>query len=274
MNFTLTTLGTASARPIVDKYQSAHVFNLHGRLFLIDCGEGTQVQLKRHRISKAKIDNILISHLHGDHVFGIFGMLSTMALDGRTAPLYIYAPRDFGSILHFFLAHFGEGVKYEIHHVPLTMKTMEQIAEFRNCTVSAFPLNHRIDCFGFRIDEKLRANIPADAEGKVPQPRSAAYCCDTAQFPELREWVRGVDLLLHEATFADEHVELAARMYHSTARQAAELAASAGVGRLILGHFSSRYPDLTILQDEARTVFPETFLASEGMNFDIPVLRK
>ena len=116
MNFYLTTLGTASARPIVDKCQSAHVVNLHGRLFLIDCGEGTQVQMKRFRISKGHLDNILISHLHGDHIFGIFGMLSTMALDGRTAPLYIYAPRDFGSILHFFLSHFGEGIKYEIHH--------------------------------------------------------------------------------------------------------------------------------------------------------------
>lgn len=258
MNFTLTTLGTASARPIVDKYQSAHVFNLHGRLFLVDCCEGTQVQLKRFGISKAKLSNILISHLHGDHIFGIFGLLSTMALDGRTAPLYIYAPRDFGSILNFFMGHFGEGVKYEIHHIPLTMKTIETVAEFRNCRVSAFPLQHRIDCFGFRIDY----------EGRMEQ-LSAAYCSDTAPFPEEAEWVKGCDLLFHEATFAEEHIDLARRMFHSTARQAAEVAAAAEVKKLVLGHFSSRYPDMGLLLAEAREVFPEAELAEEGKIFEI-----
>ena len=134
---------------MVDQHQSAHVFNVHGRLFLVDCGENVQVQLKRYGISKARIDNILISHLHGDHLFGIFGLLSTMALDGRIAPLYIYAPRDFGPVLRFFMAHFGEGVKYEIRHEPLTMKEPQRIIEFRNCEVTAFPLQHRIDCFGY-----------------------------------------------------------------------------------------------------------------------------
>lgn len=264
MNFTLTTLGTASARPTVDKYQSAHVFNLHGRLFLVDCGEGTQVQLKRYGISKAKISNILISHLHGDHIFGIFGMLSTMALDGRTAPLYIYAPRDFGSILNFFLGHFGEGVKYEIHHIPLTMKTMEKIADFRHCSVSAFPLNHRIDCYGFRIDW---SSVRKDTGETVT--RSAAYCSDTAPFPEEAEWVKGCNLIYHEATFADEHEDLAERMYHSTARQAAVVAAKAGAGKLVLGHFSSRYNDLGVILAQAQEVFPATSLAEEGKIFEI-----
>lgn len=258
MNFTLTTLGTASARPIVDKYQSAHVFNLHGRLFLVDCCEGTQVQLKRCGVSRAKLSNILISHLHGDHVFGIFGLLSTMALDGRTAPLYIYAPRDFSSILNFFLSHFGEGVKYEIHHIPLTMKTIETIAEFRNCRVSAFPLQHRIDCFGFRIDYESRM-----------EHLSAAYCSDTAPFPEETEWVGGCDLLFHEATFSDEHTDLARKLFHSTARQAAGVAAEAGVGKLVLGHFSSRYADTGLLLAEAREVFPAAELAEEGKVFEI-----
>ena len=259
MNFTLTTLGTASARPVVDQHQSAHVFNVHGRLFLVDCGEDAQMLLKRYGISKAKISNVLISHLHGDHVFGIFGFLSTMALEGRTAPLYIYAPRDFGSILNFFMAHFGEGIKFEIHHIPLTMKSIETIAEFRNCRVLAFPLKHRIDCFGFKIEYWSRT-----------QRQSAAYCFDTAPFPQLTEWLQGTDLLFHEATFADEHQDLAAKMYHSTARQAASLAASIGAGKLVLGHFSARYKDLSILLDQAMEEFPETSLAKEGMTFDVP----
>jgi len=226
---------------------------------MVDCGENAQMQLKRYGISKAKISNILISHLHGDHVFGIFGMLSTMALDGRTAPLYIYAPRDFGSVLKFFLAHFGEGIKYEITHIPLTMKSIEQIVEFKGCRVYAFPLNHRIDCYGFKI-----------VYDKRDTSQVASYCFDTAPRAELSEWLEGTDLLFHEATFADEHADLAAKMFHSTARQAAQLALSCGAQKLVIGHFSTRYTDLNILLDQAREVFPETYLAQEGMTFDVP----
>ena len=270
MNFYLTTLGTASARPIVDKCQSAHVVNLHGRLFLIDCGEGAQVQMKRFRISKGHLDNILISHLHGDHIFGIFGMLSTMALDGRTAPLYIYAPRDFGSILRFFLSHFGEGIKYEIHHIPLTMKEPLEIASFRHCRVEAFPLHHHIDCFGFKIiyEKTPRPTLPAEVQ-KLPAVQSFAYCSDTMTFPLESQWLKGVDLIYHEATFADEHVDLAHKMFHSTAREAARVAADAGASKLVIGHFSSRYDNLNLLLDQAREVFPSTELAREGKSFEI-----
>ena len=229
---------------------------MHGRLFLVDCGEGTQVQLKRYGISSARLDNILISHLHGDHLFGIFGLLSTMALDGRTAPLYIYAPRDFGSVLRFFMAHFGEGIKYEITHIPLTGKEPERIIELRNCEVWAFPLQHRIDCYGFRI-VWLKNGL------------SAAYCSDTMVFPEEAEWLQGTDLIYHEATFADEHADLAHKMYHSTAREAATVAAKAGAKRLVIGHFSSRYRDLGVLLGQAREVFPETYLAEEGKVFEV-----
>jgi len=241
---------------MVDQHQSAHVFNLHGRLFLVDCGENAQVQLKRYKISKARLDNILISHLHGDHIFGIFGMLSTMALDGRTAPLYIYAPRDFGSVLHFFLGHFGEGVKYEIHHIPLGVKEPERIIALRNCEVWAFPLQHRIDCFGYQIRYLKTGQM-------------AAYCSDTAVFPEEAEWLKGTDLIYHEATFADEHVDLAHKMFHSTAREAATVAAAAGAKKLVLGHFSSRYQDLNVLLQQAREVFPESYLAEEGKMFEV-----
>ena len=241
---------------MVDQHQSAHVFNVHGRVFLVDCGENVQVQLKRYGISKARIDNILISHLHGDHLFGIFGLLSTMALDGRIAPLYIYAPRDFGPVLRFFMAHFGEGVKYEIRHELLTMKEPQRIIEFRNCEVTAFPLQHRIDCFGFRICY-------------LKSGQSAAYCSDTAVFPEEAEWLSGTDLIYHEATFADEHVDLAHKMFHSTAREAAQVAAAAGAKKLVIGHFSSRYTDLGVLLSQAREVFPESYLAEEGKLFEV-----
>lgn len=265
MNFTLTTLGTASARPIVGNHHSAHVVNLHGRLFLIDCGEGTQVQLARFKISTGHLDNILISHLHGDHIFGIFGLLSTMGLNGRTAPLYIYAPRDFGSVLHFFLGHFGEGIKYEIHHISLNMKEPEKLVDFRNCQLWAFPLKHRIECYGFKIvyDRKPRH------ENEVPIHRSFAYCSDTMRFPEETEWVKGVDLLFHEATFDDDTAHLAEKMYHSTARSAAEVASQAGVGKMVIGHFSSRCKNTGALLAQAREVFPETYLAEEGKIFEI-----
>lgn len=265
MNFTITTLGTASARPKVDQHQSAHVVNLHGRLFLIDCGEGIQVQLARFGISKAHLDNILITHLHGDHIFGIFGLLSTMALDGRTSPLYIYAPRDFSSLLNFFLSHFGEGVKYEIHHIALNAKEPEMVAHFRNCEVWTFPLRHKIDCFGYKIVYNKRIRKETD----MPVCRSVAYVSDTAVFPQEAEWLQGVDTIYHEATFADEHIELAHKMFHSTAREAAQVAAQSGASKLILGHFSSRYKDLGLLLAQAREVFPETYMAEEGKVFDV-----
>ncbi len=265
MNFSLTTLGTASAKPIVNQHQSAHVVNMHGRLFLIDCGEGAQVQLARYKISKGRIDNILISHLHGDHLFGIFGLLSTMAMEGRIAPLYIYAPRDFSSILKFFLGHFGEGVKFEINHIPLKSGEPEQIIHLHNCYVWAFPLNHRIDCYGFKI---AYHRMPRH-EGEVEVYKSIVYCSDTAPFEREAEWIKGADLLFHDSTYADDNVVLAEKMYHSTSRQAASVAASAGVGKLVLGHFSSRYKDFGLLLAQAREVFPETYLAEEGKTFEI-----
>lgn len=269
MEFSLTTLGTASAKPVVGKYPSAHVFNVRGRLFLVDCGEGAQRQLARNRISLLKIDNILISHLHGDHVFGIFGILSSMSLYGRTADLHVYAPRDFASIVNFLKGHFGEGIKYNIVHHVLSCKEPELIAEHRTVDVYAFPLKHGIETFGFIFREKW----PTDIHTGEPQRRgrSAAYCSDTAVFPEEAQWLKGMDLIYHEATYGNEMAHLAAARFHSTAAQAANVAREAGAGMLVLGHFSSRYKDLTPLLDEARAIFPATFLAEESKKFEIPV---
>ncbi|MBO6067755.1 MAG: ribonuclease Z [Bacteroidales bacterium] len=305
MEFSLTTLGTASAVPVNNRFSSAQVMNVRGRLFLIDCAEGTQILLARHGISHAKIENILISHLHGDHVFGIMPLLSTMALKGRTAPLYIYAPEAFCHTLKFFRTYFADGVKFDINFIPLKATAPQEIIATRSCKVYAFPLNHKVETYGFLFREEEPAlnvhkeYIEQDAltlqeigtlkagndvvreDGSVLEaakyaykpyaPRSAAYCSDTAPFPEMAEWVRGVDLLYHEATFGNDMQDLSSEYFHSTAEDAARTAVAAGARKLVIGHFSSRYPDINVLLEEARQVFPETYLAEEGMIFDVPV---
>ena len=305
MNFTLRVLGTASAKPVPDRHQSAQVLSVHGRFFLIDCGEAVQRQLLRYRVPMMKIDSIFLSHIHGDHLFGLFPLLSTMGLQARTAPLNIYAPANFGPVLKFFLSYFGEGLAFEIRHVPLQMKEPEVIYHTKSVEISAFPLDHKIDTYGFLFREKeppfnvRKECIPeyglslteigtlkrgedvvredgtvipvSEAAYKPYVPRSYAYCSDTASFPELSQWVKGVTLLYHEATYPEEFAEQARQRHHSTAAQAARCALAAGAGRLLLGHFSSRIKDLSPLLAEARAIFPDTVLLSDGDLFDLPL---
>lgn len=312
MNFTLNILGTASALPTVNRYPSAQVLDVRGRLFLIDCGEGVQIQLRRAGISLLKIDIICISHIHGDHLFGIFGLLSTMGMLGRTSDLHIYAPGNFAPVLNFFLDRFGEGLKFRIVHHILKMDAPETVFEAKSVELLAFPLNHRIETYGFMIREKEPLlNIRKEAIEKYALsigeiaalkqgrdvvktlalksyedpsevtieasevtyrpyvPRKYAYCSDTAPFAELASWVEGADLLYHEATFPAEMAEMAAATFHSTTLQAARLAADAGVRRLIVGHFSSRYPDVSPFLTEIKTIFADAELAREGMTVEI-----
>ena len=318
MNFTLHVLGTASALPTTERYPSAQVLDVRGRLFMLDCGEGAQMQIRRAGLSFLKIEHICISHIHGDHVFGLFGLLSTMSMLGRTSCLDIYAPVSFGPVLDFFVSHFGEGLRFEIRHVALRMERPEIVYENKTLEMLAFPLNHRIETFGFIIREKMPphnvhkhaiekygltvAEIGALKRGEdvvrpagmqtVPciendfrpcsgsseplvisnaeaayipyQPRSYAYCSDTAPFPELAEWIKGVTLLYHEATFPADMAEMAAKTFHSTTIQAAETARNAGVSRLVVGHYSSRFPSVDFFLDELRSVFPESYLTHEG----------
>ncbi|MBQ0149136.1 MAG: ribonuclease Z [Bacteroidales bacterium] len=307
MNFTLRVLGTASAKPVPDRFQSAQVLSVHGRLFLIDCGEAVQRQLVRYHIPMMKIDSLFISHIHGDHVFGIFPLLSTMGMLARTAPLNIYAPPAFGPILRFFLSYYGEGVKFEIRHIPLGMKEPEVIYHTKSVEISAFPLNHKIETFGFifrekepqynvrkfciekyglslteigtlkrgedviRVDEIITA---AEAAYKPYEPRSYAYCSDTAAFPELSSWVKGVSMLYHEATYTRDLEDQASLRYHSTSVQAARCALEAGVGRLILGHYSARVKKPDQIEAEARAIFPDTTAANDGDIFDLPLLKR
>ena len=327
MNFTLNVLGTASALPTTERYPSAQVLDVRGRLFMIDCGEGAQIQMRKAGISFLKVEHICLSHIHGDHLFGIFGLLSTMGMLGRSSVLNIYGPAEFGRILDFFMENFGEGVKFDINFVPLEMSSPEVIYQNRTVELLAFPLNHRVSTFGFMIREKVPSyNVRKDAIARyglsvaeigtlkrgedvvrpagrltepcpendyrpqsgsdepliIPfseaaympfQPRSYAYCSDTAPFLELAEWVNGVNLLYHESTFPSSMEEMAEKTFHSTTLQAAQTALQAGVERLIVGHYSSRFPSVDFYLDELKTVFPATSLAHDGDVFEIPLVK-
>ena len=302
MNFTVKILGTASALPTTHRYPSAQVVDVRGRLFMIDCGEGAQIQLRKAKVSFLNIEHICLSHIHGDHIFGIFGLLSTMGLLARKAPLNIFAPAGFAPILEFFKSQFGEGLLFDIHFIPLEMKEPEVVYENRKTELLAFPLNHRVDTYGFIIREKMpQRNVRKEAisqydlsltdigtlkrgedivrasDSGEPQvikneevtyyrymPRSYAYCSDTAPFAELADWVRGVDLLYHEATFPEDMEEMAKKTFHSTTIQAASVAKAAEVKRLIVGHYSSRFPSVDFYLDQIKTVFAEAMLANDG----------
>ncbi len=265
MIFTVTTMGTASAMPISDRNPSAQMLNANGRLFLIDCGEGTQQQMRRSHFSFVRIEAIFISHIHGDHLFGLFGLLNSMAMYGRTAPLDIYGPQALGSVLNFYHSFFGTDDPYEVRFHALSCKDPELIHTSKCLTVSAFPLNHKIECYGFRFDETV---TPRHAEANPAyRAKSYAYCSDTAPFPELASWVKGVDVLYHEATYPREMADKAEHRFHSTSEQAARCALEAGAGKLIIGHYSSRITDFDALLEECRSVFPETVAANDGDSF-------
>ena len=289
--------------PVRGRNQSAQALQVHGRLFLLDCGEGTQYALVRDRIPMMKLDSLFLTHIHGDHVFGIFGLLSTLGMKGRQMPLNIFAPVNFGPILKFFLSYYGDGIGFEIRYTPLKMKEPETILETKSLRVQAFPLNYGIETFGFRFEEKeppfnvhkdaierygltlteigtlkrgedvLRADgsvIPAaEAAYKPFVPRSYAYCSDTAPFPEEAEWLKGTTVLYHETTYLEELADQGAQRHHSTTLQAARLAKEAGAGKLLIGHYSSRNAEIKSYEAECRSLFPETYATSDGDTYDI-----
>ena len=299
----LTILGSSSALPTSERYPSAHVLNAHERLFLIDCGEGTQMQLRKNKIRFGKINHIFISHLHGDHVFGLYGLLSTFSLMGRENPVHLYAPENYQHILHSHLNDFDIHLSFEIDFIPLSGKDPVQILDDKYITVTSFPLEHRIPAFGFLFREKKSerniikeciaeyqiptVRIPAIKKGEdymtpdgviikneditLPpsEPLSYAYCSDTKYFKRLASFVKGVSLLYHEATFDKSKEDLAAVTGHSTTLDAARTALDANVRSLLIGHFSARYRDISFLVEEARTLFPQTFPAIDGKSFEV-----
>ena len=251
MNLTLQILGAASAMPISDMNPSAQALSVHGRLFLIDCGEGTQRQIRRQDLSFINVKAIFISHIHGDHIFGIFGLLSTMAMYRRTEDLDIFAPKSFAPILKFYLSYFSEGMAYEIKFHPIDCKEPQLVYELRGVEVYAFPLNHKIDCFGYRFGDWY------------------AYCSDTAPFPELAQWLKGVRTIYHEATYLREWADKAKAYYHSTTDDAARCARDAGAKRLLIGHYTSRIRDCERFASECREIFPNTVAVKDGDVFEI-----
>lgn len=289
--------------PVRGRNQSAQALQVHGRLFLLDCGEGTQYALVRDRVPMMKLDSLFLTHIHGDHVFGIFGLLSTLGMKGRQMPLNIFAPVNFGPILKFFLSYYGDGIGFEIRYTPLKMKEPETILETKSLRVQAFPLNHGIETFGFRFEEKeppfnvhkeaiakygltlteigtlkrgedvLRADgsvIPAaEAAYKPFVPRSYAYVTDTAPFPEEAGWLKGTTVIYHETTYLEELAEQGAQRHHSTTLQAARLAKEAGAAKLLIGHYSSRNAEIKSYEAECRSLFPETYATSDGDTYDI-----
>ncbi len=269
MNFTLKIMGSASAKPMSDRNPSAQVLAVHGRLFLIDCGEGTQQQLRRAHLSFMKIDAVFITHIHGDHLFGLFGLLSSMAMYGRTADLDIYGPQALGSVLNFYRSFFADDTDFKIVFHPVKCSEPQVVMETKHLKVSAFPLNHKIECYGWRFDELPSVKRPCAEDGTPVHPlKSFAYCSDTAPFPELASWVQGVTLLYHEATYTADMADKAVLHHHSTTEQAARCALDAGAGRLLVGHYSARITDFAAYLEECRRIFPATDAVNDGDTFE------
>ena len=307
MSFSLTVLGSSSALPTSKRFPSAHVLNVHEHFFLIDCGEGTQIQLRKYKIRMSRINHIFLTHMHGDHVFGLPGLFSTFNLLGRKTDLFVYGPAEIQKLIDFYLFHFAHDLLYRIQFVPVKTKKQEIVFENKHLGVETIPLKHRIPTVGYLFREKEKErNIKKDViekynisisnilqikkgedfvteEGKVIpnneltippyKSRSYAYCSDTQFHTRLAERIEGVDLLYHEATFLEKDKRLAKLTLHSTAIQAATIAKMAGVGKLIIGHFSSRYDDAEGFVAEARNIFKNTEAAEEGKQFEISLIR-
>lgn len=301
--FEIHILGCGSALPTTRHQVTSQVLNIREKLFMIDCGEGTQVQLRRSRLRFSRLNHIFISHLHGDHCFGLIGLISTYAMLERTAQLHIYAHADLQRLLAPQLDYFCKGMTFEVVFHPFNPSERTVIYEDRSVSVETIPLRHRLPTCGFLFREKPtsrhirrdmidfyqipvyminrikngedymlddgtcipcdRLTLPADP------PRSYAYCSDTAYLPRIVEQIQGVDLLFHEATFASSEAVRARQTFHSTAEQAAKIALDAQVKKLVIGHFSARYETETVLLEEASAVFPNTVLAAENMKIEL-----
>jgi len=305
VSFTVTILGSSGALPAYGRFPSSQYLQIQNRHFLIDCGEGTQMQLMRYQITYHKITTILISHLHGDHYLGLVGLLFSMHLLNRESDLHIYAPKGLDEIITLQLKHSHATLRYTLVFHALETEHARVIFEDEALTIETIPLVHKIPCCGFLFREKIKPH--RIDKGKLPEgillqhivilksgkdvkddrgnllysnkdftlpphhSHSYAYCSDTAYTEKITEQIRGADILYHEATFMEEEKDKAAETKHSTARQAGEQARVANVKKLVIGHFSARYRELQPLLDEARSIFPATQLAIEGETIDLDV---
>lgn len=301
--FEITILGCGSATPSPKHYTSSQVVEIRGKLFMVDCGEGTQIQLRRSRVAFARINHIFISHLHGDHCFGLLGMISSFGLLGRTAPLFVHAPQELEPMLRQEMDFYCRDLEFQVEFQGFDPSKTAVVYDDRSLTVTAFPLKHRVPCAGFLFREKATSDhldraaadfygvpqwdynrikeggdftaadgtvIPHDRLTKPADPgRSYAYCCDTAYNPSMIPVIKGADMIYHDCTYSGEDADRAKKHFHSTATDAARTALEAGAGKLMLGHFSARYTDENILLEEAKKTFPNTILAKENLTVSI-----
>jgi ribonuclease Z len=295
----VTILGNNSAIPAFDRHPTAQVVTLDDHLFLVDCGEGTQSQMNKYKIRRSRINHIFISHLHGDHYFGLIGLITSMGLLGRHQELNLYGPPRLIDIFNLQLEVADTQLPYKLNFHPITEEGI--LVDENRFEISCFRVFHRIDCWGFifrqvrpprRVNpEKARlSGVPASFFDRLkwgedyetqqgerisnasvteaaPAPKSYAYSADTIFNPEVAKKVSGVNMLYHESTYLKDLEERAANRFHCTTVQAASIAKSAGVGQLIIGHFSSKYDRLDEFEQEAREVFPQTKLAIEGVTY-------
>ncbi|SFH02437.1 ribonuclease Z [Pedobacter insulae] len=303
MTFEVTILGSSSATPVYNRNPTAQLLNCNEKFYLIDCGEGTQQQLIKFGLKASKIDFVLISHLHGDHYFGLIGLLSSMHLNGRIKPIHIFAPEALKEILDIQFKHSDTKLRYELIYHFINPKKSEIILENSDVVIQTIILNHRIPCTGFKFTEKKRlrkvvverleaAGVPLEyyamlkrgldltlPNGEVllnvdyttdsATPKTYAYCSDTLMDERYFNSIRNCDTLYHEATFLHEMIDRANETHHTTALQAAEIASLVQAKKLLLGHFSSRYKTLGPILDEAKTLFEASELAVEGHTYQI-----
>jgi ribonuclease Z len=303
ITFNVTILGSSSAIPTPARFTTSQVVNLNERLYMVDCGEAAQIQLRRFGIKFGRINHIFISHLHGDHIFGLPGLISSLTMGGKKGELNIYAHAELRSLMSGLMNLINDSEDFKLIYHTLNKRRHSFLLEDEKIRVESFPLKHRIPCNGFIFREQpqelhLRGNkieelnisisdrlaikkgmdyilpdgtvIPNKDLTLPPlKPRSFAYCTDTAIHEKIIPYIEGVDLLYHEATFGDNLKDLAKLTGHSTARQAAILASKANAGKLIIGHFSTRYKDVSELVNEAREVFPNTHAINDGEKIDV-----
>lgn len=303
MQFEVTILGNNAAIPAYNRHPSSQVLNHNGNLFLIDCGEGTQYQLDRFGIKRGKLNHIFISHLHGDHFFGLVALLTSFNLNRREHPLHVYGPLGLEEIIQVHFKHSLTKLNYQLHFQPVFIDESRIIYEDSSLTVETILLTHRLPTTGFLFKEKKKFrkiitdkiteyNIPhtqitgikkgedfITSEGKKISnaeltldplsPRSYAYCSDTIYTESFAEQIKNISTLYHETTFTHEHEARATETFHTTTKQAAKLAQKANAGKLLIGHFSARYEDLEPLVNESREIFANSFIAEEGKTFEI-----
>lgn len=299
----VTILGNNSALPAFGRHPSAQVVSVYGEDLLLDCGEGTQIQMQRYGIKWRKLQHIFISHLHGDHYFGLPGLISSMSLLGRTMPLHLYGPAPLEPILRATLEVAETALAYDLHFHALPEGAAGLLVDSESFSVSCFPVEHRIPCHGFIIERKTRGRkllpekareygIPAyfydrlkhgedyeRQDGSVvrnewvttegPSARRYAYCADTIYTESFIPYIKGCNTIYHECTYLAKDEEKAIARYHSTARQAARIARLAGAGQLLLGHYSSKYRELEPFREEAAAIFPNVLTTQEGIVYEI-----